>query len=251
MRSKVCIVTLAVIILLVPFMASAEEIVFATDITDSPPGFYYENGQHIGILTDIVREACNRIGIVPGFKRFPWKRAVKSVQTGETDGIFAVFRNEERTGFLYYPDEPLGTVKVFIFARKGTGMKVTAVTDLKGKSVAVNSGYLYGNPEFDKYEGAKKVECHTCTDQVRLLDKGRVDFVVTDEDAFLFTAKKLGLKDKFERVYFISESPWYAAFSQKALGEKGNILAEKFGNTLRQLKEEGVIQQITDKYLGH
>ena len=84
MIRKACIITLAVVILLVPFMASAGEMVFATDSTDSPPGFYEENGQQVGILTDIVREVCNRIGVVPNFRRFPWKRAIRSVRDGET-----------------------------------------------------------------------------------------------------------------------------------------------------------------------
>jgi len=218
MVSRSGIVTLAVVILLLPFIASAEKIVFVTEDVDNPPSFYEENGQLVGTVTDCIREVCGRLGIVPEFGRFPWKRTLRNVRIGEADAIFPLFHNEERTEFLYYPNEPLGTVKMVIFARKGSGMKMTGVTDLKGKSVAVIAGYSYGNPEFDKYEGAKKVDCDTYADQLRILDRGRVDLAATDEDQFVFSAKKLGFGDKFERVYLISESPWYAAFSKKSSG---------------------------------
>ena len=51
-----------------------------------------------------------------------------------------------------------------------------------------------------------------------------------------------------EVVYVLNEVPGYIAISKKAMGEKGKTLAEKFAETLRQMKKEGIIEKIKSKY---
>ncbi len=244
---KKFIVTLVMATFLLPGNVLAEKIRLAA-MRDFPPFQYREGKQMTGIDVDMVREVCKRLGIEPEFKVVPWKRALKIAKKGDVTGILTALHKEERTKFLYYTTEAIHTQKNVIMARKGSGlMKVSSLDDLKSKTVGVVRGFSYGQ-EFDNYQGLKKTVCNNQEDMMRIMNIGRIDAALSPEKPFLFNSRRFGLQNRFEVVYVITEHPAYTVFS-KAIGEKGRVLAEKFDNILKQMKKEGIEQQIIDKYM--
>jgi len=242
---KSLIVILAMAIFLLPKNVLAEKIVFAT--TQVPPFVYMENGNWVGIDVDIIREICKRHGLEAEFKDLPWKRGLNDVEKGNVDGMFPLFRTEERTKFMYFPSEYIDTVKTIILIQKGSDVKISNLNDLKEKKVATVAGFSYG-PIFDAYTELKKEECNEMETQAKMLNKGRVAAAVVPDLPFGFISKQLGFHDKFETAYIISEDHNYVGFSMKLPGEKGKLLAEKFEQSLRQLRQEGVEEKILAKY---
>jgi len=118
--------------------------------------------------------------------------------------------------------------------------------DLKDKTVGVVREYSY-SPEFDNHKGLKKDESADDTMMIRKLGEGRTEFAVGEEGNLKFISIQIGIK--LETAYLLLEDPNYLAFS-KASGDKGKSLAEKFDQTMRQLRKEGVIEKIIAKYLG-
>lgn len=230
-------------LLLLPSMAFAEKIVFVS--TDWPPYVMSENGKTTGIDTEIVLELCKRLGVEAEIQILPWKRALKTVEKGEADAIFAPRHNEERAAFLYYPSEPLNIEKTVILARKGSGIEVAGPDDLKGKAVGTVRGYTY-DPKFDTYKDIEKIECNDDAELVKIFSKGRVPLAASCDEATLrYLCKKAGFDA--ETVYVMNETPSYIAFS-KAKGEKSKSLCDRFSEALRQLKPEGFIEKIQAKY---
>ncbi|OQX19881.1 MAG: hypothetical protein BWK80_36320 [Desulfobacteraceae bacterium IS3] len=226
-----------------PVNSFAEKLVIVT--SEWPPFAITENGQITGIHTEIVREFCKRNGIEADIRIVPWKRALEEVKEGTAAGIFSAKKTEERTQFLFYPSEILDVENVAIMALKGKGIKAAGLDDLKDKTFGVVRGYVYC-AEFDNYTGLKKDESTDEEMLVKKLANQRTELAVGDEKALLFIGKKLGIQ--LETVLIVNEVPNYLAFS-KALGEKGKALAEKFDQTIRQMRQEGVITKINDKYL--
>ncbi len=244
MRKKfLAVLVMAMAIL--PVNALAEKILFVT--TDNPPYMIVENGKVEGLDTDIIKEVCKQIGIEPQFKGVPWKRALAMAETGEAGAIYALFRTEERTKFLFFTADPLDTVNTVIFTRKGSNEKITGLDALKGKQLGVVGGFSYG-PIFDNYSGLNKVPCNDQEELVRILYHGRISLGVAPELPFLYTCKKMNFQDNFEVAYIISEDSNYVGFSKKALGDKGEEIAEKFTKALKELNEQGVVQKLTEKY---
>lgn len=208
---------------------------------------YKENDQLRGIYVEIIREACKRVNAEAEFHQYPWKRCVRYMKKGKADAIFPPIRTEERTKFLYFPEEPMTVKKIAVFSLKKRGMKLEKLDGLKGKVVGVNQGYSYGT-EFDSYQGLKKDYSKNIHMQVKKLLHERMDVAVAVEAPFRFFIKKLGLADKIETTYIISQVSSYVAFS-KAIGERGRLLSEKFSQALSKLKKEGVVQKIEDSYL--
>lgn len=232
-------------IFFLPKNVLAEKIVFAT--TQVPPFIYKENGEWRGIDADMIREICKKHGLEAEFKDLPWKRGLNDVEKGKVDGMFPLFRTEERIKFMYFPSEYIDTVKTVILVQKGSDIKVNSLNELKDKRIATVAGFSYGDM-FDAYTGLKKDECNDMETQAKMLHKGRVEAAVVPDMAFKFICKQLGFQESFETAYIISEDHNYVGFSMKLPGEKGKLLAEKFEQSLRQLREEGVEEKILAKY---
>ncbi len=171
---------------------------------------------------------------------------LNDIKKGNVQANFPISYKKERESFLYYPTEPYNMRKMIIFTRKGSNLKISKLDDLKDKTIAVISSYDYG-PEFNKYSGIKKEECKNNEDLLKLVIKGRRDFAATEESVAIYTAKQLGFEDEIEIIFTLIEDPLYVTFS-KSSGILGKSLSEKFGETLRHLKEEGIIQKIINKY---
>jgi polar amino acid transport system substrate-binding protein len=244
MKKLLTILTTMVLFSLSSVGISAEKLVFFT--ADWPPYVLVKDGELTGIHVEIVREACKRLGFEADVRLVPWARAVKYAQDGQTTGIFTPKKTAERSEFLYFSSEPIGTEKNVLVALKQRALKANHLDDLKDKSFGLVRNYSYSQ-EFDNYQGLKKEEAVDDVQMLMKLDKGRNDLATGEEGALKFIVKQKHLQE-IETVYVLSELPTYVAFSKKALGEKGQDFAEKFGQVLRQLKEEGFIQKIESKY---
>lgn len=240
---KKIIVTVTTAIFLLPVIALAESLTFA--VVEWPPVVIVNNDQVRGISVDITREVCRRIGARPEFEVLPLKRAFKYLKEGKVC-MASLFHTEERTKFLYYSSKHQYNVVNVIVAPKESGIKMTHLDDLKKKAVGVMNGYSYGE-EFDNRKDLKKIQANNLSELIRILKKGRINFAAVEENGFRYMCKQLDIQDKFEVIYTISEKPFYTVFPKK-MGEKGAAIAEKFGNTLHQMREEGMIQRILDKY---
>ncbi len=242
---KKLIVTFAFFVLaFLPTNARAEKVVIAFAVW--PPYTMTENGQPSGIDIEIARELCRRVGIESEFQEFPWIRALNYLENGKADALLTPKQTEEREKFMYYPSEPIRIEKRVILVPKGSGIKITKLDDLKDKNIGVVRGYAY-SPEFDNYQGVKKTVCDDDQQLVTILAKKRVSIIAAVEEvSAIYLCKKAGIE--VEVAYVLGGTPTYIAFSKKSLGEKGKALAEKFGEALKKLKEEGFIEKVQSKY---
>jgi len=243
---KKFVASLVIIVLFLPVCVKAEEIVI-TMLEDFPPYQYVENNQQTGIDIDIIREVCKNLDMKLKFEAVPWKRALKYAEDGNVSGLVSALKTEEREKFLYYTSEPVHIQKNVVIAGKESKIKISSLDDLKGKEVGVLAGFSYG-PVIDSLQGLKKTVCNDQQEMIKILDRGRIDLALGSDGPFWFNCKKLGFKDHFEIVYVIAELPAYTAFSMKGSGEKGKVLAEKFSEEIRRLRESGWEKEVIEKY---
>ncbi len=244
--NRLFMILLTVVLILPAGVMAAEKVIFAT-LSELPPNVFVKDGNITGCDVEIVRAVCKQISINPEFKLLPAKRALKYVREGSVDSVFLLRHTKKREKFFYYVSEPAMTKKIVIFVRRESDMKISSVDDLKGKVVSVVSGYEY-IPEFENSEEIKKMPCDNEEQQVRTLNKARMDAAAAMEIPFRYFSREFGFQNKFRSVYVMSEVPVHVAFS-KAAGEKGKALADKFGRALRQLKKEGGVENIINRYV--
>ncbi len=248
MKGKKAGVFIFMMVFLLPLCAAAKQLIFVTGGM-SPPLVFEDNNELKGMDVDVIAEFCRQNAIEPKFEVFPWKRSLKNMEDGSADAIFTLFKTEEREKFMYFPTVPINTVKTVIWMKKGKGIKISSLDDLKDKSIGVLTEYKYGKA-FDSIEGLNKIFCRTKEELIKMLDRERFDLAIDSEACFRFMCRKIGLEeDKFEIAHVITENPVYIGFSQKTMGQEGKVLAEKFSAFMKQLESDGTLHKIRDNYM--
>ncbi|MGE4519954.1 MAG: substrate-binding periplasmic protein [Desulfobacteraceae bacterium] len=226
------------------FSASA----FAGSITvvleQYPPYEFRENRKWTGHDIEIVAEASRRAGVTPVFMEFPWKRCLQMVRDGSAQAIISLMNTPDRREYILYPDTALSYEKNVILGHREKFIEIKSLGDLKGKSIGVQSGYSYGD-EFDNYPGLMKDFSFSQELLLKKLDAERTDFVIGNEAVTLYLNKKLGLKP-VEVFYVVSQDPLYIGFSK--VHRESGVLLEKFSTILSDMKKEGTIDRIIEKY---
>ena len=212
-----------------------------------PPYEFVEAGTVRGVDTDMIRAVCEKIGVTPKFEEMPWKRALSEVKDGKVDAIFSLYVNDERKGFLEFPDKGLSYEKNILVSRKGGDVKIATLDDLKGKTIGVVSEYSYGDT-FDNFKDVTRDESVNAEMLLKKLENDRIPVIIINELVYNSLAKKLGLTDKLEVQPFVAaDEPMYVAFS-KAKGAAAADMAAAFSKAIAAMKASGEQQKIIDSY---
>lgn len=104
------------------------------------------NGQPDAPAPGFGIEIANRIWRAAGhqldYRLMSWGRALEAVRQGEADCVIGAYV-EDAPDFLF-PQEPLGSDRVYAYVRKGDNWRFTGVASLDQRSVAVINDYSYG-----------------------------------------------------------------------------------------------------------
>lgn len=216
-----------------------EKLVMATNAS-FPPYEYYENETIIGIDADIASLIADKLGMELEIKDMEFGSIIGAVQSGSVDiGVAGMTVNEDRLVSVDFSDAYAQGVQVVIVKE---GSEITSIDDLQGKTIGVQentTGDIYSTDDF----GDEYVKRYSKgNDAVAALSSGIVDAVIIDnEPAKSFVEANEGLKI-LETEYAVED---YAI----AIKKDNTELKEKINTALAELKEDGSIDAIIDKYI--
>ncbi|MCG8569226.1 MAG: transporter substrate-binding domain-containing protein [Spirochaetes bacterium] len=232
---------------LIPIFLNADKNQLIVVFEEWPPYQYTENNQVIGTDTEILQEVLKQMNIEPVFLSLSWARALLYVETGEADIIFSLSLTEKRQDFLYFVKEPISSEKTVFYSHISEKFVIQSLADIKGKRVDIQKDHHY--PEvFNQYHNYIQTISNDIPNQLRKLLTGRCDLIIGNELVIIAQARKMNIYKQLKLVdYTVAEEPLYVGFSKK-----GSILAkeqaETFSSILKQLKEEGFVKRVIDKY---
>jgi polar amino acid transport system substrate-binding protein len=161
----------------VSIVVSAQTASLALVSTAWPP-FTNAPGQHRFAL-DLVESALGRIGLTAKTEIVPAPEFTRSLLTGPFDGSAAAWKDQERERVLVF-SQPYLENRLVLVGRRGADVSARAMSDLKGKRVAIVEGYSYG----DAVEGSGPVFVRSRSEEdslERLLKGGGVDYTLMDD----------------------------------------------------------------------
>jgi polar amino acid transport system substrate-binding protein len=141
------------------------------------PPFTNDPGQPRFAL-DLVEAALGRIGVTTQTTIVDAARFTPSLLSGPFDGSAAAWKDPERERVLLY-SQPYLENRLILVARRGGDVSAKALTDLKGRRIALVEGYSYGDAV--EAAGATFVRSSSEEDSLRLLLDGKVDYTLMDE----------------------------------------------------------------------
>jgi polar amino acid transport system substrate-binding protein len=223
----------------VPYSAHAaeapKEILFASEEwTDAT------NRDGTGLYWDIFRAVYEPAGVKVNFIIRSYEGSINLVTTNKADAVVGSYKDEIK-GMLYSNDAFDADSIVALF-KKGTVSNWQGKESLKGKTVAYVKGYSIA-----QYLGVpvEQKEFDTRENILQVLDKGRVDFYLENEDD-LDQVLELGIvdKNKFQKEP-VMDLGLYLAFPNN---DKGKALKAIFDEAYPKLKASGEIQKLLTKW---
>lgn len=205
-----------------------------------PPYEYYDGQDIIGIDADIAKAIADKMGLELKVEDMEFDSIITAVSTGKADlGLAGMTVTPDRQKNVDFSDSYATGIQSVIVKEDST---ITKIDDLQGKKIGVQlstTGDIYATDDFGK---DSVVQYNKGNDAVMALTQGQVDAVIIDnEPAKSYVEANKGLK--------ILDTE-YATENYAACISKDNAgLTKAVNKALAELKADGTLQKIVDKYI--
>mgnify|MGYP002541272193 FL=1 len=218
--------------------AAGGTLVMATN-AEFPPYEYYEDGDIVGIDVEIAKAIAAKLGMELQIEDMAFDAIIPAVTSGKADfGAAGMTVTEERQRSVEFTDTYANSNQVAIVKEDSD---ITGSDALAGKIIGVQLGTT-GDALATEIKDATVERYNKGLEAVQSLTQGKIDAVVIDQaTAEAFVKKTEGIKILEEKM---SEEEYAIAI------KKGNMeLVEKMYEAIKELKEEGKIDEIVAKYM--
>lgn len=216
-----------------------ETIVMATN-AEFPPYEYYDGDKIVGIDAEFAEAIADKLGMELEITDIAFDSIIPAVQSGKADfGAAGMTVTDERKTQVDFTDTYYTGRQVIIVAE---GSEIAGPEDLSGKKIGVQQGTvgdMYTTDEF----GDESIERFSKgVEAVQALMQGKVDAVVIDDQpAQTFVSQNEGLQ--------ILETEYVEDNYAMAVKKDNAELLEKLNTAIRELKEDGTLDEIVAKYI--
>lgn len=205
-----------------------------------PPYEYYEGDAIVGIDAEIGQAIADKLGLTLEIVDMDFGSLTAAVQSGKIDIAAAGMTvTEERLQNVDFTDSYSTGVQVVIVAEDSD---IASIDDLEGKLIGVQdatTGHIYCSDDFGE---ENVVAYNNGAMAVQALKDGKVDCVVIDQEpAKNFVQVNEGLK--------ILDTEYVTEDYAIAVAKDNTALKDAINAAMAELKEDGTIQGILDKYI--
>ena len=218
----------------------AGKLTMATNAAFPPYEMTTDSGEFEGIDIETAQAIADKLGLELQIDDMDFDAALLAVQQGKADMVMAgVTVTDERQNVMDFTDSYATGIQSIIVKEDSD---IASVDDLAGKKIGTQrgtTGYLYCSDDF----GDENVVAYdNGLTAVQMLNNGQVDCVVIDNaPAKEFIAANPGLK--LLDTAYVEES--YAI----GVGKGNTELKDAINTALEELKADGTLQAIVDKYI--
>ena len=218
----------------------AGKLTMATNATFPPYEMTTDAGTIEGIDVDTAQAIAEKLGLELQIDDMDFDAALLSVQQGKADIAMAgITVTDERMAVMSFSDSYATGIQSVIVPE---GSDIASVDDLAGKKIGTQrgtTGYLYCSDDFG--EDAVVAYDNGLT-AVQALNNGQVDAVVIDnEPAKAYVESNPGLK--------ILDTSYAEEDYAIGMNKSNTALLEAVNAALEELKADGTLQSIVDKYI--
>ncbi|WP_407855681.1 transporter substrate-binding domain-containing protein [Enterococcus hailinensis] len=223
-----------------------QELTVATSGTLFPSSYYNDNNKLVGYDIDVAKAVAKKLDLKIKFKEYNVDGQVTAVNRGEADFAANDFGMSKERSKKFSLSSPIKYSFDSMIVRTSDDSGIHSLKDLKGKKAAgePNTSYM---KIAEKY-GAKAVTYDNATNDQYLTDvaNGRTDVILND-----YYLQKMSISALPDIPVKILEDVYFNANSTGFLFNKKNqALKEKVDATLTELKKEGTLKEISEKYFG-
>lgn len=216
------------------------KLIMSTNAAFPPYEMTTDSGEFEGIDIETAQAIADKLGLELQINDMDFDAALLAVQQGKSDMVMAgVTVTDERQNVMDFTDSYATGIQSIIVKEDSD---IASVDDLAGKKIGTQrgtTGYLYCSDDFGDENVVAYDDGLTA---VQMLNNGQVDCVVIDNaPAKEFVAANPGLK--LLDTAYVEED--YAI----GVGKGNTELKDAINTALEELKADGTLQAIVDKYI--
>lgn len=216
------------------------KLIMSTNAAFPPYEMTTDSGEFEGIDIETAQAIADKLGLELQIDDMDFDAALLAVQQGKSDMVMAgVTVTDERQNVMDFTDSYATGIQSIIVKEDSD---IASVDDLAGKKIGTQrgtTGYLYCSDDFGDENVVAYDDGLTA---VQMLNNGQVDCVVIDNaPAKEFIAANPGLK--LLDTAYVEEN--YAI----GVGKGNTELKDAINTALEELKADGTLQAIVDKYI--
>lgn len=221
------------------------------DNTFVPMGFEEKNGNYAGFDIELAKYVSKKLGITVHFQPIDWDMKETELQNGTIDAIWNGYSaTDERREKVAFTIPYMQNTQILV-VKKTSG--IHSVEDMAGKVLGAQNGSS-GMLDFEEHpevlknrvKGEDADQYQSVNEAIIDLKNDRIDALLIDRvyaDYYLTTE---GIADEYDTIPSGFESESFAVGVRPA----DKKLLEALNQAFKELYQEGIFQQISQKWFG-
>lgn len=221
------------------------------DNTFVPMGFEEKNGDYAGFDIELAQYVSKKLGIQVHFQPIDWDMKETELQNGTIDAIWNGYSaTDERREKVAFTIPYMQNTQILV-VKKTSG--IHSVEDMTGKVLGAQNGSS-GMLDFEEHpevlknrvKGGDADQYQSVNEAIIDLKNDRIDALLIDRvyaDYYLTTE---GIADEYDTIPSGFESESFAVGVRPA----DKKLLEALNQAFKELYQEGIFQQISEKWFG-
>ena len=221
------------------------------DNTFVPMGFEEKNGNYAGFDIELAKYVSKKLGITVHFQPIDWDMKETELQNGTIDAIWNGYSaTDERREKVAFTIPYMQNTQILV-VKKTSG--IHSVEDMTGKVLGAQNGSS-GMLDFEEHpevlknrvKGGDADQYQSVNEAIIDLKNDRIDALLIDRvyaDYYLTTE---GIADEYDAIPSGFESESFAVGVRPA----DKKLLEALNQAFKELYQEGIFQQISQKWFG-
>ena len=221
------------------------------DNTFVPMGFEEKNGNYAGFDIELAQYVSKKLGITVHFQPIDWDMKETELQNGTIDAIWNGYSaTDERREKVAFTIPYMQNTQILV-VKKTSG--IHSVEDMTGKVLGAQNGSS-GMLDFEEHpevlknrvKGEDADQYQSVNEAIIDLKNDRIDALLIDRvyaDYYLTTE---GIADEYDTIPSGFESESFAVGVRPA----DKKLLEALNQAFKELYQEGIFQQISQKWFG-
>ena len=221
------------------------------DNTFVPMGFEEKNGNYAGFDIELAKYVSKKLGITVHFQPIDWDMKETELQNGTIDAIWNGYSaTDERREKVAFTIPYMQNTQILV-VKKTSG--IHSVEDMTGKVLGAQNGSS-GMLDFEEHpevlknriKGGDADQYQSVNEAIIDLKNDRIDALLIDRVYADYYLKTEGIADEYDTIPSGFESESFAVGVRPA----DKKLLEALNQAFKELYQEGIFQQISQKWFG-
>ena len=257
---KILSLLIAFVLMVSVFTACDKEnkLIVATNAEFEPFEYKDNKDNLIGFDIDLINKIAEKIDMEVEFKNMEFDSIVGSVQSGASSvSVSGMTITEKRLKNVDFSDPYYNASQVVIVRTDDTVVTGTTKEEideqLKNKTIGVCAGftggtYVEGDEKEDikPIEGATKKEYDNINLAMQDLKNGQIDAIIMDD----VVAKRAAEAEQNKKDVKVINVPLTTEQYGIAIGKDKTELKDKINKALKELKDEGFIDELIERWIN-